>query len=243
MFGLLRRGAAFAAITATAAVGRWPVAASDVKGDRADLVHGKQLFVQRCGACHALARAGTRGTVGPDLDDAFAQSLDDGFERRRRQRRREASRSSIRAAPARCPRSSSPARARPTSPPTWRPPPRSRARTPARSRPPSDRPRREPASAAGRQTRDRRQPRRPARLRGQQRDGAAPARSRSTRETPPRIAARHRAAGGHRRQSARRGRGRLQRRRLERLGRPETRQIHVLLHRCPATARAACRAR
>ena len=80
MFGLLRRGAAIAAITATAAVAL-AGCGSDIKGDRADLVHGKQLFVQRCGACHTLARAGTRGTVGPSLDDAFAQSLDDGFGR------------------------------------------------------------------------------------------------------------------------------------------------------------------
>lgn len=80
MFGLLRRGAAIAAITATAAVAL-AGCGSDIKGDRADLVHGKQLFVQRCGACHTLSRAGTRGTVGPDLDDAFAQSLADGFER------------------------------------------------------------------------------------------------------------------------------------------------------------------
>jgi mono/diheme cytochrome c family protein len=80
MFGLLRRRAALAAITATAAV-VLAGCGSDVKGDRADLVHGKQLFVQRCGACHSLARAGTRGTVGPDLDDSFAQSLDEGFGR------------------------------------------------------------------------------------------------------------------------------------------------------------------
>lgn len=80
MFGLLRRGAAFAAITASAAV-LVAGCGDDIKGDRADLVNGKQLFVQRCGACHTLARAGTRGTVGPDLDDAFAQSLSEGFER------------------------------------------------------------------------------------------------------------------------------------------------------------------
>lgn len=80
MFGLLRRGAAFAAMTASAAV----VVAGcggDIKGDHANLVTGKQLFVQRCGACHVLTRAGTRGTVGPDLDEAFAQSLSEGFER------------------------------------------------------------------------------------------------------------------------------------------------------------------
>ncbi|HEX7289639.1 MAG TPA: cupredoxin domain-containing protein [Conexibacter sp.] len=80
MFGLLRRGAALAAITATAAV-LLAGCGSDVKGGHADLVKGKQLFVQRCGACHTLARAGTRGTVGPDLDAAFTQSLGEGFER------------------------------------------------------------------------------------------------------------------------------------------------------------------
>ena len=35
---------------------------------------GKQLFIQSCGGCHALADAGTSGTIGPDLDDAFAQA-------------------------------------------------------------------------------------------------------------------------------------------------------------------------
>ncbi|HEX4805687.1 MAG TPA: plastocyanin/azurin family copper-binding protein [Conexibacter sp.] len=80
MFGLLRRGAAFAAIAATGAIAL-AGCGSDIKGDQADLVHGKQLFVQRCGACHTLERAGTRGTVGPNLDQAFAQSLEAGFRR------------------------------------------------------------------------------------------------------------------------------------------------------------------
>jgi cytochrome c6 len=40
---------------------------------------GKQLFVARCGTCHALADAGTTQTVGPDLDDAFAQSREAGM--------------------------------------------------------------------------------------------------------------------------------------------------------------------
>lgn len=80
MFGLLRRGAAIAAIAATGAVAL-AGCGSDIKGDQADLVHGKQLFVQRCGACHTLARAGTRGTVGPNLDEAFAEPLHVGFKR------------------------------------------------------------------------------------------------------------------------------------------------------------------
>jgi mono/diheme cytochrome c family protein len=33
----------------------------------------KELFQANCGACHTLARAGTDGTVGPDLDDTLGQ--------------------------------------------------------------------------------------------------------------------------------------------------------------------------
>jgi mono/diheme cytochrome c family protein len=40
---------------------------------------GKQLFVSSCGGCHALADAGTNGTIGPNLDDAFAQSREAGM--------------------------------------------------------------------------------------------------------------------------------------------------------------------
>jgi mono/diheme cytochrome c family protein len=43
---------------------------------------GKQLFTSpeaRCGACHTLADAGARGTVGPNLDEAFAGSREEGF--------------------------------------------------------------------------------------------------------------------------------------------------------------------
>jgi len=40
---------------------------------------GKELFSQRCGTCHVLADAGTAGTIGPNLDDAFAQAREDGM--------------------------------------------------------------------------------------------------------------------------------------------------------------------
>lgn len=80
MFGLLRRGAAFAAIAASGAVAL-AGCGSDIKGDHADLVRGKQLFVQHCGACHTLDRAATRGTVGPNLDQAFDEPLRVGFRR------------------------------------------------------------------------------------------------------------------------------------------------------------------
>ena len=52
-------------------------------GDEPDLANGKKLFAGegQCGSCHALARAGTKGTTGPDLDKSFEQVLRDGMER------------------------------------------------------------------------------------------------------------------------------------------------------------------
>ena len=49
--------------------------------DDADLIAGKRLFVERCGSCHQLARADTRGTQGPNLDEAFGHALASGMER------------------------------------------------------------------------------------------------------------------------------------------------------------------
>ena len=51
----------------------------DVKHPTANLVHGKQLFVTKCGACHTLSHANTTGTVGPNLDVAFRQDRADGI--------------------------------------------------------------------------------------------------------------------------------------------------------------------
>jgi len=41
---------------------------------------GQSLFGERCGSCHTLRAAGTRGQIGPNLDDAFAQARADGVE-------------------------------------------------------------------------------------------------------------------------------------------------------------------
>ncbi|MBV8955923.1 MAG: cytochrome c [Solirubrobacterales bacterium] len=49
------------------------VSGCSLKHDTPNLVHGKQLFVQKCGSCHQLSHAGTQGAVGPNLDDAFRQ--------------------------------------------------------------------------------------------------------------------------------------------------------------------------
>jgi mono/diheme cytochrome c family protein len=49
--------------------------------DEADLSNGKAQFVEKCGSCHELARAGTAGTQGPSLDAAFQTALADGIDR------------------------------------------------------------------------------------------------------------------------------------------------------------------
>jgi plastocyanin len=54
-------------------------ACGGIKDPQPDVVAGKQLFVQKCGSCHTLARAGTKGTTGPNLDQAFQESLKEGF--------------------------------------------------------------------------------------------------------------------------------------------------------------------
>jgi mono/diheme cytochrome c family protein len=38
----------------------------------ANLQSGKDLFVINCGACHTLAKAGTDGVIGPNLDELLA---------------------------------------------------------------------------------------------------------------------------------------------------------------------------
>ena len=49
-----------------------------LKHPTADPVKGKELFSAKCGFCHTLSHAGTTGTVGPNLDDAFRQDRADG---------------------------------------------------------------------------------------------------------------------------------------------------------------------
>ena len=71
---------AFARITVTCAGALWALGLGGcaVKHPVTHVVHGKQLFVAKCGACHTLSHAGSAGQVGPNLDDAFAQARADG---------------------------------------------------------------------------------------------------------------------------------------------------------------------
>lgn len=48
------------------------IAAAGCGTESADSSRGRLLFIQKCGACHTLAQAGTKGLAGPDLDSAFA---------------------------------------------------------------------------------------------------------------------------------------------------------------------------
>ena len=48
-------------------------------GQRPDTQAGKQLFTQNCGSCHTLSAAGTSGTIGPNLDNAFAADVEQGY--------------------------------------------------------------------------------------------------------------------------------------------------------------------
>ena len=49
-----------------------------------DVGVGQEIFTQKCGSCHTLADAGTKGAVGPNLDAAFTRSRNvDGFDESR----------------------------------------------------------------------------------------------------------------------------------------------------------------
>ena len=75
--GALRAGSGGLLLALALAVG-----GCSVKGaDNANLIAGKQAFVAKCGSCHTLSRAGTKGVVGPNLDEAFRASLAEGLER------------------------------------------------------------------------------------------------------------------------------------------------------------------
>ncbi len=52
-----------------------------VSGGDPNLANGKRLFVSKCGSCHVLARAGSKGVTGPSLDASYHQALVDGFPR------------------------------------------------------------------------------------------------------------------------------------------------------------------
>ncbi len=54
------------------------VAISGCGTTNGDVARGRVLFSKDCGICHTLAQAGTSGTTGPNLDDAFAAAREAG---------------------------------------------------------------------------------------------------------------------------------------------------------------------
>jgi uncharacterized cupredoxin-like copper-binding protein len=70
-----RRHAALAAATALLVA----LTGCELKDDGDNLVAGKTAFVQKCGSCHVLKRAGTTGVTGPNLDEAFRQAREEGL--------------------------------------------------------------------------------------------------------------------------------------------------------------------
>jgi cbb3-type cytochrome c oxidase subunit III len=70
-------GAAAVLLAGLAATGCGSVALDQQAGSASA---GKQLFAEKCGSCHTLADAGTKGVVGPDLDQAFGNVRDQGYD-------------------------------------------------------------------------------------------------------------------------------------------------------------------
>lgn len=78
---MLRRDDIRTALAAAVAAGALAVLAGCGGNEEPDLVNGKKLFAGKgtCGSCHTLARANTRGTVGPNLDESFRAAKRDGL--------------------------------------------------------------------------------------------------------------------------------------------------------------------
>jgi mono/diheme cytochrome c family protein len=66
------------ALMALIALGVTVVVASGCGTTNADTARGRELFKTNCGTCHTMAQAGSSGTQGPDLDDAFAAAREIG---------------------------------------------------------------------------------------------------------------------------------------------------------------------
>ena len=62
--------------TALAALGAVAIALALGACGRNDpnLETGKAKFVEKCGSCHTLSRAGTQGTIGPNLNELKTQA-------------------------------------------------------------------------------------------------------------------------------------------------------------------------
>jgi mono/diheme cytochrome c family protein len=71
---------ALVALVGSLALAGCGAAVGPVADGEGNLANGKQKFTEQCAACHRLADANAMGTVGPDLDEAFAYVIEQGFE-------------------------------------------------------------------------------------------------------------------------------------------------------------------
>jgi plastocyanin len=74
-----RQRARHAATFAVLAAGTFAASGCSLATQHVDVINGKEQFASKCGTCHTLARAGTKGTTGPNLDEAFMRARQDGF--------------------------------------------------------------------------------------------------------------------------------------------------------------------
>ena len=77
MFAPVRGGSQRLALLGSVVVAA--LAAAGCGRDDPDLVTGKDLYVDKCQRCHALARAGGGANIGPDLDEDFGPARGDGL--------------------------------------------------------------------------------------------------------------------------------------------------------------------
>lgn len=68
------------AVLGAAALALTGCAGETTESSGASLDVGKQLFSQKCGACHVMQAANTQGRIGPNLDDAFGHARSQDFE-------------------------------------------------------------------------------------------------------------------------------------------------------------------
>ena len=73
----MTRASALVGLTALALAG---CGTGGLTEEGADVADGKLLFKQKCASCHTLREADARGTIGPNLDDAFAGPRSENFD-------------------------------------------------------------------------------------------------------------------------------------------------------------------
>jgi plastocyanin len=69
----------YASLLVGGAIAAAALSGCQLKDSGTNLANGKQQFVSKCGTCHTLARAGSTGNAGPNLDESFARSRTDGL--------------------------------------------------------------------------------------------------------------------------------------------------------------------